>query len=73
MQNIPRKIQVFTAEDLNSGHQITYETDSSRRVINTPRVCKTKETPPHGAGSFHDPEHHFELLDRVDALLRTKA
>lgn len=30
------------------------------------------ELPPHGAGSFHDPEHHHTLMDRVDTMLKDK-
>jgi hypothetical protein len=51
--------------------QITYETASGRKVINMPPVDRSGAEPaPHGAGSFHDPEHHQQLMDRVEALLR---
>lgn len=54
------------------GYQITYEYGSSRRIIHTPKSSQNSEVPPHGAGSFHDPEHHFELLDRVEHLMIKK-
>jgi hypothetical protein len=53
--------------------QLTYETTDSRRTINLSAEslpAGTSEPPPHGAGSYHDPEQHRILLDRVDALLR---
>lgn len=55
--------------------QVTYETVDSRRTIDLPAPRRPKrgnEAPPHGAGSYHDPEQHRILLDRVDALLRKK-
>ncbi|MGB0185044.1 MAG: hypothetical protein ACPF9Q_06390 [Opitutales bacterium] len=52
-------------------HQITYEWGNSRRTLNTAAKPETGESPPHAAGSFHDPEHHFELLNRVEQLLRS--
>lgn len=55
--------------------QLTYETAASRRTINLapPGLpAGASEPPPHGAGSFHDPEQHRILLDRVDDLIRHK-
>lgn len=52
--------------------QLTYETRDSRRTINFPPPGLPKgacEAPPHGAGSYHDPEQHRILLDRVEALM----
>lgn len=51
--------------------QLTYETAESRHVIHLPPHKEAGMEPePHGAGSFHDPEHHQRLLDRVEAMLR---
>ena len=51
--------------------QITYEMEDSRRVHELPSMeAREGEPDPHGAGSFHDPEHHQELMDRVEAMLR---
>jgi hypothetical protein len=54
------------------GYQITYEWGSSRRIVHTPKLKQEGEVPPHGAGSFHDPSHHFKLLDRVEHMLASK-
>ena len=29
------------------------------------------EKPPHGAGSYHDPDQHHELMERVEGYLRS--
>lgn len=53
--------------------QLTYETTDSRRTIDLSapgQPAGNSESPPHGAGSYHDPEQHRILLDRVDTLLR---
>jgi len=51
--------------------QITYETENSRRIIFLPPMpINDSEPEPHGAGSFHDPEHHHLLMDRVEAMLQ---
>jgi hypothetical protein len=53
--------------------QLTYETADSRRTIDLapPGLPEgASEPPPHGAGSYHDPEQHRILLDRVEALMR---
>ena len=49
--------------------QVTYECGDSRRVHQFPIPKTSGEKPPHGAGSFHDPEQHRRLLDRVDEML----
>ena len=53
--------------------QLTYETADSRRTISLapPELPKDAcEPPPHGAGSYHDPEQHRILLNRVESLIR---
>lgn len=71
MQPKARDIQVHPTEiNGQQALQITYALGRSRRTLNASRQSINGEMPPHGAGSFHDPEHHFELLDRVEALLR---
>jgi len=51
--------------------QVTYETATSRRVIDLPAALRDKtESPPHGAGSYHDQDQHRLLLDRAEAMLR---
>ena len=64
-----------TPQDKNT-MQITYETESGRTVINLPSQPNEAsnlngEPEPHGAGSFHDPEHHQQLMDRVDEMLKS--
>lgn len=61
------KISAHAQPD-GDGLQVTYETEDSRRLHRFPKPESEKETPPHGAGSFHDPEHHRELMDRVEAM-----
>ncbi len=50
--------------------QLTYETVTSRRLVSIPQQAQFGETAPHGAGSFHDPEHHAILMDRLEAYYR---
>jgi hypothetical protein len=65
------KKKVFAhAQPDGDGHQISYEAGTSRRVRRFPHPPKAHETAPHGAGSYHDPEHHHDLLNRVEAYLR---
>ncbi len=72
LQMKARKIKVYPAHKIGeTAHQITYEWGDSRRTINTGKKMANRESPPHGAGSFHDPQQHFELLDRVENLLRS--
>jgi hypothetical protein len=56
-----------------NGHQITYELGETRRTHHFPSPQKEGEHPPHGAGSFHDPEQHRRWMDRVDAMLIQQA
>jgi hypothetical protein len=72
MQSKARHIQAYPSQNAGKpSHQITYEWGKSRRTLDTGTKSVAGESPPHGAGSFHDPEHHFELLDRVEQLLRS--
>lgn len=54
------------------GYQVTYEQNDSRKVYRFPSSNTNIETPPHGAGSFHDPEHHQKLMDRIEDYLTEK-
>ena len=71
-----KKIRNFQAHPSPSGarsFQVTYEDGHSRRVHHLPEhAAPTKESEPHGAGSFHDPAHHQALMDRVDSMLRNQ-
>ena len=48
-----------------------------RKLIREQNITLTKpaqdalEKPPHGAGSYHDPEHHNELMDAVEESYET--
>lgn len=55
------------------GHQVSYETGGSRRVRRFPKNESKPEPKPHGAGSYHDPDHHHELVERVETYLRGQA
>tara|TARA_A100001015_G_scaffold53744_1_gene58961 strand:+ start:3572 stop:3808 length:237 start_codon:yes stop_codon:yes gene_type:complete len=57
-------------EPEGTGYQVTYELGDSRRTHHFLPQETPGERPPHGAGSFHDPDQHRTLLDRVDAMLR---
>lgn len=61
------KVQVLPAVE-GKGLLVTYENGSSRRVHHMPPKIDEQETQPHGAGSFHDPQHHYDLLNRVEAM-----
>ena len=51
--------------------QVTYETKNGRMVLDIPNHSKcVSELEPHGAESFHDPEQHQRLMDRVEAMLK---
>jgi hypothetical protein len=71
MKKKARHIEAHPSGPEQDAFQITYEWGNSRRTLNTAPKATSKEQPPHGAGSFHDPEHHFMLLERVEALLRS--
>ncbi|HAV13247.1 MAG TPA: hypothetical protein DCX06_07135 [Opitutae bacterium] len=64
------KITALPAPQSSSGMILTYETSTSRKVIHLPpKTISSTESAPHGAGSYHDPEHHMKLMERVHALL----
>jgi hypothetical protein len=50
--------------------EVNYELETGRKVHQIPIAKPTSESPPHGAGSFHDPVQHAVYMDRVEALLR---
>ena len=52
------------------GHQIIYTISGSRKVHLFPQAKNTCEPSPHAAGSFHDPEHHQTLMDRVEEFIK---
>ncbi|CAA6679015.1 MULTISPECIES: hypothetical protein [unclassified Lentimonas] len=51
------------------GYMVTYETENSRKVHQYQQP-ETKEYPPHGAGSYHNPDQHRALLERYEAYLK---
>jgi hypothetical protein len=67
-----KKITAQAQPDGN-GHQISYEAGDSRRVHHFPRPPRGNEPSPHAAGSYHDPEHHHDLIGRVEEYLREQA
>lgn len=70
-QNI-KNLQALPRSD-GRGHLVTYEHGPSRRVHQFPKPEQGQEPPPHGAGSFHDPEQHQSLMDRVERMLSKKS
>lgn len=52
-----------------TGHQVSYEQGTSRKVQSFRHSDTQTEPPPHGAGSFHDPSQHHVLMDRVADFL----
>jgi hypothetical protein len=52
------------------GHQVTYESGTSRKLHQFINSDVSKELSPHGAGSFHDPEHHQTLMSRVQDYIK---
>lgn len=50
--------------------EINCELETGRKLHQIPSKRRDGEAPPHGAGSFHDPEQHAVYMDRVEALLR---
>lgn len=71
MKKQPTNIQAHLCPLNLRKMQMTYETENSRRVIFLPPMpINDSEPEPHGAGSFHDPEHHHLLMDRVEAMLQ---
>lgn len=52
------------------GHQIFYESGSSRKVHHFPCQAEGHEPIPHAAGSFHNPTRHYELMQRIEKYIR---
>ena len=52
------------------GYQISYEFDGSRRIYRFGNNASTFEKSPHGAGSFHNPEQHQVLMERIEDYIR---
>ena len=63
-----KNIEVSPRPD-GTGFTLTYEEGSGRKVHQFTHV-ERGESAPHGAGSFHDPEHHRQLMERHDAYLK---
>ena len=53
-----------------SGYQVSYEQGNSRKVQNFQASDGAQEAPPNAAGSFHAPDHHQALMDRLDSFLK---
>lgn len=71
MKKQPTNIQAHLSPLDFRAMQLTYETEGSRRVISLPPMpINDSESEPHGAGSYHDPQHHHLLMDRVEAMLQ---
>ncbi|HKK18762.1 MAG TPA: hypothetical protein VJ952_08785 [Opitutales bacterium] len=69
-----KKKKIFAHKQPNGdGHQVSYEEGESRKLRHFPRERSAGEPRPHGAGSYHDPEHHHELLERVEAYLKAQS
>lgn len=62
-----KQIQALPRAD-GAGVDVTYEKGSSRRVHQFKFTDNLSEPMPHGAGSYHDPEQHRILMDRIDAM-----
>jgi hypothetical protein len=53
-----------------NGYQISYEFNHSRKIHRFEKCSSSFEKPPHGAGSFHDPEHHQALMERIEYYIK---
>jgi hypothetical protein len=68
------KKKIFARKQPNhDGHQVVYEKGGSRSLHHFPEKKSSGESPPHGAGSYHDQEHHRQLIERMEAYLRNQA
>lgn len=52
------------------GHQVSYEEGVSRKLHIYKKTVSTIEEPPHGAGSFHNPEQHQNWMDRISDYIK---
>lgn len=68
---MPNKKKIFAqAQPNGDGYQVSYESGDSRRVHHFSAARQSPEPAPHGAGSYHDPEQHHTLMERVEIYLR---
>jgi len=68
-----RQKKIFAQlQPYGDGHQVSYDTGDSRRRHHFPQAEHSNEPAPHGADSFHNPEHHHDLVERLEAYLREK-
>ena len=51
--------------------EVNCELETGRKIYQIPIAKPTTESPPHGAGSFHDPAQHAVYMDRVEALFHS--
>jgi hypothetical protein len=51
------------------GHHVSIETAESRKIHTFLKSSVDNELAPHGAGSYHDQDHHNELMRRVEKYL----
>jgi len=59
----PTAKNIFAASQPNGkGYQVSYEIGSSRKVHPFENSTPLEKQPPHGAGSYHDPDQHFQLM-----------
>lgn len=69
MKHAPDRIRAYPEPD-GRGHQVSVDTGHSRKLHHFPAPQTTGESPPHGAGSYHDPEQHQQLMQRLTDYLR---
>ena len=51
--------------------EVNCELETGRKIYQITIAKPTSESPPHGAGSFHDPAQHAVYMDRVEALFHS--
>ena len=51
--------------------EVNCELETGRKIYQIALAKPTSESPPHGAGSFHDPAQHAVYMDRVEALFHS--
>ena len=51
--------------------EVNCELEKGRKIYKIPIAKMTSESPPHGAGSFHNPAQHAVYMDRVEALFHS--
>ena len=61
------EVAEYNAKDEDRGWYLEY--DASDPTCNLPVPEEDQEKAPHGAGSFHDQEHHSKLMDAVEEEL----